>query len=167
VRTPRPADGVEDGRVWLEPSVLEAIVKEAGRTEPLESGGVLLGWLAADGGDARVCQAIGPGPRATHKRTRFVPDSRWQREEIRQAYFASGRRVRYLGDWHSHPGGGETPSSRDERTAKRIARHRGAQAPRPLFLILAGTEDDWQLATYRYIGKGLQRARYEVLRSGP
>jgi integrative and conjugative element protein (TIGR02256 family) len=167
VRAPRPTRGLESGRVWLEPPVLEAIVKETRRTDPLESGGVLLGWLAVDGGDARVCQAIGPGPRATHKRTRFVPDARWQSEQIRQAYFESGRRARYLGDWHSHPGGGPTPSSRDERTAKRIGRHRGAQAPQPLFLILAGAEDEWQLASYRYIEKRLQRVCCEVLGSGP
>jgi integrative and conjugative element protein (TIGR02256 family) len=141
-------------------------MQEAQDTEPLETGGVLLGWPAAEGGDALVCQAIGPGPRATHKRRRFVPDARWQREQISRAYFGSGRRARYLGDWHSHPGGGQTPSSRDERTAKRIARHRGAQAPQPLFVILAGAEDDWQLAMYRYVEKRLRRVRCEVLGSG-
>lgn len=124
-------------------------MNEAGRKAPLETGGVLLGWSDPTDHEFVVCEMVGPGPRARHRHTRFVPDARWQRERIAELYASSGRTLRYLGDWHSHPGGGEQPSRRDERTARRIARARAARALRPLMLILADSGTTWRPATYQ------------------
>lgn len=162
MRTSRADNRVAGGRLWLAPGVLEAMIVEAQRTEPLESGGVLLGWLGPDKTDVMAGMMLGPGPKATHKRARFAPDSSWQRREIARAYEESGRVLSYLGDWHSHPGGGETPSSRDERTARRIARHRAARAPEPLFLILAGGGEEWRPAPYRHVARRLRRIDWQV-----
>lgn len=153
--------GLAPGKIWLTDAVLKAMVVEARGTEPLESGGVLLGWRDPEGLELVVAQVIGPGPRATHRRTRFSPDNDWQREQIADAYVASGRTVSYLGDWHSHPGGGDTPSRRDERTARRIARSRSARARRPVMLILSGERDTWLPSAYRFTGRRLRRMEIE------
>ena len=145
------------GRLWLADDASETMLAEARRTEPLESGGVLLGWQDPAGLELVVARVLGPGPVATHRRTKFSPDTDWQRAEIAAAYEASGRRLSYLGDWHSHPGGGELPSRRDEKTARRIARSRSARAPRPVMLILAGKKKNWHPAPYRFLDKRLQR----------
>jgi integrative and conjugative element protein (TIGR02256 family) len=118
--------------------------------KPLETGGVLLGY-GVDDDQVVVETMIGPGPRATHRRNRFEPDSRWQRTQIAEAYVRSGRISRYLGDWHSHPGGSANPSRRDQRTARRIGRHRGAKARRPVMLIMSNGSDSWESTPYRLL----------------
>jgi integrative and conjugative element protein (TIGR02256 family) len=151
----RPA--VAPGTLWLPESSVEAMVNEARRTAPLESGGVLLGWHDGNGVELTVARVLGPGPQAMHKRTRFSPDDNWQREQIAIAYHESGRTVSYLGDWHSHPGGTDIPSRRDERTARRIARSRSARARHPVMLILSGGAEVWHPTAYRYTGRHLER----------
>jgi integrative and conjugative element protein (TIGR02256 family) len=143
----------EGGPVWLAAAALALMLAEASSREPLETGGMLLGWQGdEDGSGIVIARVLGPGPRATHRRTRFVPDGRWQRRELAEAYERSGRVLRYVGDWHSHPGGGSTPSARDLRTAKKIARKRSARAPAPLTLILAGSsEREWRPRAHRLI----------------
>lgn len=152
---------VVPGRLWLAQSALKAMVAEALRTEPLESGGVLLGWRDQTGTELVVAHVVGPGADATHRRTKFSPDTDWQRQEIAAAYEASGRRVTYLGDWHSHPGGSDLPSRRDEKTARRIARSRSARAPQPVMLILTGKKKAWRAVPYRFFDKRLQRMELE------
>jgi integrative and conjugative element protein (TIGR02256 family) len=154
-------DHVAAGRLWLPSALLETIAAEARRTEPLESGGVLLGWHDQENLEVVVVSVVGPGPGATHRRTRFSPDSDWQREQIAKAYEASGRTVAYLGDWHSHPGGSDAPSRRDERTTRRIARSRPARARRPVMLILFGKANTWRPSAYRFVGRRLRRMEIE------
>jgi integrative and conjugative element protein (TIGR02256 family) len=124
--------------------------REAERRYPNETGGVLLGYAAVeDAQEMRVIAQIGPGPAALHKPFRFEPDSRWQQQRIAKAYEQSGRIASYLGDWHSHPRGGRTPSSIDRDTAKKIAQFKGARVPHPLILILHGEPEAWEIAAYR------------------
>lgn len=51
-------------------------------------------------------------------------------------YARSGRRITYLGDWHSHPVGAPRPSRRDLRVARLIAGAPEARASEPLLCIL-------------------------------
>lgn len=141
---------LEPGRLWLPDGVIRRLRDEADRTEPLETGGVLIGY-GHDDEEVVVADMIGPGPGAIHRRTRFEPDSGWQRKQIAEAYERSGRIHTYLGDWHSHPVGSARPSRRDERTARRIARHRAARARKPVMLILSGDEL-WAPTPYRLLG---------------
>ncbi len=156
------SDDLAPGHLWLAADAVELMIAEAQRTEPLESGGVLLGWAALEGGDLLAAMMLGPGPAAVHKRARFSPDTAWQRSEIARAYEASGRILTYLGDWHSHPGGGQTPSRRDERTGRRIARSRSARAAAPLIVILSGRQGAWHPAAYRYLDGRLRRMQWQV-----
>lgn len=139
---------LEPRRLWLPEAVLRQLDEEASRLAPLETGGVLLGW-GLDHEEVVVADLVGPGPNATHRCDRFEPDTHWQRLGIAEAYARSGRIHRYLGDWHSHPGGSTTPSRRDSRTARKISRHRAARARRPVMLIVSGDERSWTPNAYR------------------
>jgi integrative and conjugative element protein (TIGR02256 family) len=92
---------------------------------------------------------VGPGPKATHGKRRFIPDGDFHDDAIARLYCESGRLHTYLGDWHSHPEGGLDLSRRDRFTFKRIAESPDARAPLPLMVILAGKRA-WKLAIWRY-----------------
>jgi integrative and conjugative element protein (TIGR02256 family) len=126
--------------VFAEP-VRECMLRWADEFYPLEVGGVLLGYRL--GGRVEIAHAIGPGPGASHGRFRFEPDSEWQFEQISLLYESSGRRLSYLGDWHTHPRGRPTPSRRDRDTMRAIAHYPEARCPEPIMLILGGRPGSW------------------------
>jgi integrative and conjugative element protein (TIGR02256 family) len=149
--------------VWLPVSLRDRMIEEAREHEPCETGGVLLGYEAG-ATDVIVCALIGAGPKAKRRRSGFEPDGEWQEPEIANAYERSGRIQTYLGDWHSHPEGVARPSRRDRDTAHRIAKHREARAPRPLMLIVARDDEEWEAAAYRLNRKRMTRARFQLCR---
>lgn len=138
---------MKEVEVLLPEAVLDELEREAERTFPNETGGVLLGYRDCE--DAALVQVmfqIGSGPNAVHERHRFEPDSAWQQDQIALAYVQSGRIATYLGDWHSHPKGSLRLSKLDRDTARRIARYKQARARRPIMLVLCGGPENWNAA---------------------
>jgi integrative and conjugative element protein (TIGR02256 family) len=133
---------------WLSREILREMTNEADRWVPLETGGILMGYHPTDAGAVVVTHAVGPGPRAIHARTRFVPDQDYHLREIARLYAASGRRLHYLGDWHCHPGGAAALSRTDRSTLKCIATEPAARAPRPLMCVLA-PGPRWNIAMWQ------------------
>ena len=143
-----PAVQPRIARLLLADDVLGRIVEEADARVPDETGGILLGHCGADG-DAIVMHVVGPGPRAVHLPDAFVPDYEYQEDEVARLYAESPRRLDYLGDWHTHPGGGAYLSPRDERALRTIAAYRPARVPRPVMLVLAGGGPRWEPKAWR------------------
>ena len=85
--------------MWLSATVLSALVEEADRLAPMETGGILLGFWAEEEIQPVVLEMLGPGPNAIHERYRFVPDHDYQIGAIARRYHESGHRLQYLGDW--------------------------------------------------------------------
>lgn len=134
--------------------LIDAIVQEADRCHPLETGGVFMGYWADDAAIIRA--VIGPGPNARHERRNFEPDHEWQAAQIATYYEAAGRRETYLGDWHTHPGQKHAALSFLDRTAlRKIITTPEARAPKPLMAIVAGTPNERGLAIWR--GELVQR----------
>jgi len=109
---------------------------------------VLLGYWTHAGVDAVITDAVGPGPRAIHRRSSFVPDYDFHDAEIHLRYMRSGRRLEYMGDWHTHPTGPPMLSRKDRRTLAVIATHAPARAPTPVMAIFAGRRT-WRLTVWR------------------
>lgn len=116
--------------IWLTEDVADAMVAEAERTAPDETGGMLLGWDNPERDEIVVATSIGPGPDATHRLTTFHPDGAWQQAQLDVEYEKSEGRITYLGDWHVHPRGGFGMSRQDRRTMARTASHGDARCPR-------------------------------------
>jgi integrative and conjugative element protein (TIGR02256 family) len=131
--------GSSGPKVWIAFQVWDAIVAESNRAFPLETGGLLMGYSEPASARTVIRESVGPGPRAVHRRTRFLPDHRYHEREVARIYADSGRIISYLGDWHSHPRGTLALSVTDRRTLGRIARTPTARAPRPIMMVLAGT----------------------------
>ena len=136
--------------LWWESTPWQEMITEASDRELLETGGVLLGWR--NGADVVVSHVVGPGPGAQHERTTFHPDSAWQAERIAELYELSGRRLEYLGDWHTHPGGRPWPSRRDAGTLRHIAASAEARCPDPVMVILGSAAADeasaWKVGAF-------------------
>ena len=147
---------VERLTAWIASDARKCIETEAQRRSPLETGGVLMGYWAEDRSGVVITDIVGPGPKAVHRRTSFIPDNVYQEREIERIYKESGRRITYLGDWHSHPDGPMRLSVLDRLTQLRIGMHQSARAPRALMAVIAGgrpwTLGVWQLVRREWWG---------------
>lgn len=131
--------------VWISERVIRDMVRESDAEFPRETGGVLLGYFAAD--QAVVTEIVGPGPKAIHRSMSFVPDYEFQASKIAAAYEASGRLHVYIGEWHTHPAGALRLSGKDRNTLIRVANHKEARLATPLMMLLAGGVR-WDLAAW-------------------
>jgi integrative and conjugative element protein (TIGR02256 family) len=136
--------------IWLPALEYDAMIAEAGRSAPKETGGLLLGYWADDQMTVPVITTvIGAGPQATHDEDRFVPDHDFQSQQVERASIRSGKRLWYLGDWHSHPCASSAYlSTLDKRTLRTIAEAEDAYAPRPIMIVLNG-DDGWSAAGWQ------------------
>jgi len=135
---------------------LDEMLVEGRRTFPLETGGILMGFVTAE--RTVVTSVVGPGPRAIHRRHSFTPDAEWQQGRVAELYERSGRRDTYLGDWHTHPGGSTCASFTDWFAAWTIARSRDARCPNPVMVVLALTAAGaLSVGAYRWNRRKLHR----------
>lgn len=121
--------------VWLKGSAYNAILVEAIKAMPRETGGVLIGYWG-NMHEAVVTDIVGPGPKAIHKRHSFVPDNAHHVGEIKKAYLKSERTETYLGDWHTHPKSSAYLSEQDQSTLLKIADYKHARLIQPLMVVL-------------------------------
>lgn len=121
--------------VWLDERALALIESETKKRPRTETGGALFGF--GDGDDLVVAGAYGPGPRARHRRTTFQPHPETTGLLMDAVREHSRRRYRYLGSWHSHPGGVPWPSGTDISTVEAIADDAEVGLSQPLMLIQA------------------------------
>lgn len=145
--------------VWFSVPVIQALLEESQGKLPSETGGLLMGYWAADGQQSVVTEIVGPGPRAFHFRHQFVPDYEYQEEGLAGIYNQSGGLTTYLGDWHSH---GKAPpwlSRKDKYALYAIAAEPMSRAPRALMAIVGG-HPDWEVRAWEYAGTVLPRLTY-------
>lgn len=146
----RPAQITLNMSFWLSKELLAEMATEASQWSPLETGGVLMGYISASN-EIVVTAIVHAGPAARRTRTSFRPDPRFQADGIARQYEASGRQDSYLGDWHTHPGGSPRMSWRDRRTLQHIAEYGPARIADPVMVILHG--EDWKIAAWQFSRK--------------
>lgn len=102
-------------RLQLQPAAVQTILRLAAESsDGRETGGILIGRGPDDDGVIIVDEAGGPGPDAIRRADFFLRD-RGHAQALADAAWADRKAV-WVGDWHTHPTGGPTPSSRDLRT---------------------------------------------------
>lgn len=133
----------------LSQEIWNACVYEAASKYPLESGGLFLGTQEADG-VALATDMIGPGPGAIHSRRSLEFDHEWQNAKIAALYAASGRRIGFLGEWHTHPDAHSgTMSTLDKATLLELSIYEKLRAPDAVMAILFGRGAEWQAEAWR------------------
>lgn len=136
--------------IWLSSHVMKEMATLADTNYPLETGGMLLGYVA-DNNDVVVTTIIGPGPAAKHARHTFEPDSAYQIEILHVHYRATHGQETYLGDWHSHPDGVSILSRTDKRTLALIAQNPSSGIKNPIMAVIAGFPNQWNIGAVRFI----------------
>ncbi len=128
-------------KAWLHQIVLEQIAYDVKKVKSVETGGCLMGYWWVKHVEVVITHAIGPGPKATHKKHSFFGDIDWQQERIHEIYQGTGRHITYLGDWHSHPKGNLMLSYKDKRALSNISHYEDVRAPFPLMAIVQYKEE--------------------------
>lgn len=150
---------VTAGHLYVPVGLLAALAEEGRDWSPLETGGMLVGYRTSHdiGATLVITDTISGGPDAIRSRTHFVPDGVWQQHRLEALYEESGRRVTYLGDWHTHPDGRVRPSRTDRATYRRVAEDPDSRAAYPLILILALGLRSFRVGAYLLDGDRARR----------
>jgi integrative and conjugative element protein (TIGR02256 family) len=121
--------------VWLQALERDRLAEESARRRVVETGGPIFGYSTDDA--VVVTRVFGPGPGARHRPTRFSADPAWIEACIDEVFASTDGKESYLGDWHSHPLGGSSPSGSDITAVRSIAADHEVGLDRPTVLIQA------------------------------
>ena len=102
----------------------------------IETGGVLAGFMTADG-DFDIRYASGPGPNAICSATRFEKDVEFCQAFLDDKLKETG--AVYLGEWHSHPSADTRPSGTDLKSLNGIAVEKDYLTDQPVMIILSSS----------------------------
>lgn len=138
--------------LWLERRQTKKIFKEIVAHFPNETGGLLAGYIAKNN-EKVVTRITVSGSRAQHYPNSYIPDYKFDEQQIAKIYKKSKRIEIYLGDWHSHPGGGSYLSQIDKNTLERIARYEKARIATPI-MIIVGTMP-FEIKAWQYLNGSL------------
>jgi integrative and conjugative element protein (TIGR02256 family) len=135
--------------VWIDVAAQALIEEETLKRSRVETGGALFGYTTDH--DVVIACAYGPGPRARHRRTTFEPHPATTQSLIDAIWTESEARYRYVGSWHSHPGGIPRPSGTDVKTTEAVATEPHVGLAQPVVLIQSTRrhEDRVELADAR------------------
>lgn len=123
--------------VRLEDAFLAEATRLAREHFPNEVGTPLVGQYTDDGKEALVT-AVGPVSRDSRgTRFGFTRGVLGLRRFFNRIFRRSRGRVHYVGEWHSHPGGGSTPSGTDDANMIAIAQDVRARCPECVLVIVA------------------------------
>src|SRR5690606_21933342 len=120
-------------QVSLSPAAQAAISHYASASPETETGGILAGRL--EGSTLRIEYASGPGDHSRRTRNHLVLDKQYAQGQIDALAALSQGRLRYTGEWHTHPSGNLTPSPADLRSLRTLASSEDAAIQIPLIII--------------------------------
>ena len=131
--------------VLFSPGVTENIQYEVERFPHVECAGLLLGDVENEGSTIRVLKSSGSGPKAKHNCASISPDIGFLNREIMEAEMSG---LKFLGEWHNHPGSLKVPSFGDIATITEIMSD--ANLEQYLAAIVTREQDGIEINTYLF-----------------
>jgi len=138
-------------RVVTAGSVIAGMFTLSARGYPNETGGVVTGYYTSDLRSAEITSAEPPPRDSMAGPGWFERGTSGLKPLFRRLWRpASGKRKYYLGEWHSHPGGGLRPSRTDD--AQMLAIASGPyHCPEPLLIVIGGrSQSGWGVSVWVY-----------------
>ena len=140
-----------DGRFSLEVpgQIIDEMLERCGRSFPMETGGILVGYYSDDSRFAHVTDLVPAPSDSTSNRFSFQRGVRGVQKFLNQMWLRSRY---YLGEWHFHPDGSASPSGTDADQMKSIAYAGSYHCPEPVLLILGGNPPQrFTIESYVYL----------------
>ncbi|MBA7563537.1 hypothetical protein ES708_05196 [subsurface metagenome] len=128
--------GLNEKKVFICKEAYELMKEEVKSIKNLETGGVLIGHTNKNG-EFIIRKATMPGPNAIKKETCFLKDEEFTQKELENAFQNFGNKGLYLGEWHYHPQGNNSPSGIDIKSLTEIAKQDTYRIDSPLLIILS------------------------------
>ncbi|MDD5013760.1 MAG: ThiF family adenylyltransferase [Atribacterota bacterium] len=128
--------GLNEKKVFICKEAYELMKEEVKSTKDLETGGVLVGHINKNG-EFVIRKATLPGPKAIKKETYFLKDEEFTQKELENAFQNFGNKGLYLGEWHYHPQGKNSPSGIDIKSLTEIAKQDAYRIDSPLLIIFS------------------------------
>ncbi len=124
--------------IYVDKAAYEFMQKESKASDSIETGGVLIGQFSPPGRFV-VRRATGPGPKAFRTPTLLRRDVEYCQAEIDRAAEEMGLNGQYIGEWHYHTSGCNSPSGVDIKSLKEIAEDDKYLTENPLMIIFSQT----------------------------
>lgn len=131
----------------ISPNALSLISMESRARYPKETGGILIGWQ--DGNIFSIEIAIGPGPKAVHKRNSFTRDGDFSQVQLDRIVTETQGRCDYLGEWHSHPKK-MGPSIKDISSLKKVKTDSSYNISNPILGLYIFQTRVWDFNCYTF-----------------
>ncbi len=147
------ASAVRDLRGWIRASARVA-------DREVETGGAILGELDEAVRTVWISEVTGPPPDSEAAAEGFLCGIEGLRDRTREAEQRTDRAVRFLGMWHTHPGGYPVPSPTDLRGMTGLVTEVLPSLPDAVMLIVGGQEPDLTIGAYVF-----EREEAEIPRS--
>lgn len=97
-------------KMFIKTTAYKQIGKEVRRFSNLETGGIIMGYATRN--SVIITKATGSGPHAVHTSKSLKLDNSFCLSKALR-YRKQNNKLKYLGDWHSHPSNILKPSKRD------------------------------------------------------
>jgi integrative and conjugative element protein (TIGR02256 family) len=127
---------LEEKKVYMLREAYEFAKEESSASKDIETGGILLGYRTSDGKYV-ITRSIGPGPKAVRTATWFEKDTEYCQGEIEKTFIELAEKGLYLGEWHYHTIGGNSPSGIDIKSLKEIAAQGNYRIDKPIMIIFS------------------------------
>lgn len=137
----------ENWKYWLSPKAVFQMTEESQAMYPQETGGILIGWK--DGNTFYIEIAIGPGPKAIHKRSRFTRDGDFSQTQLDEIVVETADQWDYIGEWHSHPRK-LGPSVKDLNSLRKIQMDSSYNIIDPILGLLIYEQSVWNFYCYLF-----------------
>lgn len=133
----------------VESSVLETIEQYSRAHYPNEFGGVLMGSYLNRYVDLVISDIIVP-EKYKSSPIKFEPDNNELNMRTKEYFQHFDNKVIYVGDWHSHPNGGNHFSQLDFNSIKNVAKSKTVNIKNPILMIAAYSDDYFDPGFYVY-----------------
>ena len=143
-----------DSAIHVSKSVLKTIEEETTFHYPNEFGGVFIGYKSDE--NFIITNILIPDEYKNGK-TIFVREPGTLNERLSEIHNITNGKIRYLGEWHSHPDGPTDPSNTDINAMKEIAKDKNINIDKPLLMIVEVGKVSFDKDLYVYDDKKLKK----------